>query len=145
MFLWVLWASLVRWGSLGLWSVGLGLWVRSTGDNLNLGISVCSAWWGAGVGGEGAERGSQVTEPLTCGIFYELALSPGFPGGSDSKESACWVWPLSQEDTREKGMATHSSIFAWEIPWTEESGELQSMGSQRIGHNWGIFTFFLSR
>ena len=33
-------------------------------------------------------------------------------------------------------MATHSSILAWEIPWTEESGGLQSMGSQRVGHNW---------
>ena len=37
-------------------------------------------------------------------------------------------------DTLEKGMATHSSILAWEIPWTEETGRLQSMGSQRVGH-----------
>ena len=36
----------------------------------------------------------------------------------------------------EKGMATHSSILAWKIPWTEESGGLQSMGSQRVGHDW---------
>ena len=42
---------------------------------------------------------------------------------------------LSQEDPLEKGMATHSSILAWEIPWTEESGRLQSMGLQRVGHN----------
>ena len=35
----------------------------------------------------------------------------------------------------EKGMATHSSILAWEIPWTEEPGRLQSMGSQRVGHD----------
>ena len=40
-----------------------------------------------------------------------------------------WVWPLGQEDTLEKGMATHSSILAWRIPWTEEPGGLQSMGS----------------
>ena len=40
------------------------------------------------------------------------------------------VQPLSWEDPLEKGMATHSSILAWRIPWTEESGELQSMGSQ---------------
>ena len=39
------------------------------------------------------------------------------------------------EDPLEKEMATHSSILAWEIPWTEESGRLQSMGSQRVGHN----------
>ena len=42
---------------------------------------------------------------------------------------------LGQEDPMEKGMATHSSILAWAIPWTEESGGLQSMGSQRVGRN----------
>ena len=46
-----------------------------------------------------------------------------------------WVRPLTQEDPLEKGPATHSSIFAWRIPWTEEPGRLQSMGSQRVGHN----------
>ena len=39
------------------------------------------------------------------------------------------------EDSLEKEMAAHSSILAWEIPWTEEPGKLQSMGSQRVGHN----------
>ena len=42
---------------------------------------------------------------------------------------------LSQEDPLEKGMATHFSILAWRIPWTEEPGGLQSMGSQRLGHD----------
>ena len=42
---------------------------------------------------------------------------------------------LSQEDLLEKEMATHSSILAQKIPWTEEPGRLQSMGSQRVGHN----------
>ena len=42
---------------------------------------------------------------------------------------------LSQEDSLEKGMATHSSILAWRIPWTEEPGRLQSMGLQRVGHD----------
>ena len=46
-----------------------------------------------------------------------------------------WVQSLGQEDLLEKEMATHSSIFAWKIPWMEEPGRLQSMGSQRIGHN----------
>ena len=41
-----------------------------------------------------------------------------------------WVQSLGQEDPLEKEMATHSSILAWEIPWTEEPGRLQSMGSQ---------------
>ena len=45
------------------------------------------------------------------------------------------VRPLGQEDPLEEGMATHSSILAWEIPWTEEPGGLQSMGSQRVGHD----------
>ena len=45
------------------------------------------------------------------------------------------VWSLSQEDPLEKEMATHSSILAWEIPWTQEPGGLQSMGSQRVRHH----------
>ena len=60
----------------------------------------------------------------------------GFLGGSDSKESACnagdRVQSLGQEDPLETEMATHSSILAWEIPWTEEPGGLQSMGLQRV-------------
>ena len=43
--------------------------------------------------------------------------------------------PLGQEDPLEKGMATHSCILAWTIPWTEEPGELKSMGSQKGGHD----------
>ena len=43
--------------------------------------------------------------------------------------------PLGLEDPLKKGMANHSSILAWRIPWTEEYGWLQSMGSQRVGHN----------
>ena len=46
-----------------------------------------------------------------------------------------WVQSLGWEDSLEKGMATHSSILAWRIPWTEEPGGLQSMGSQTVGHN----------
>ena len=46
-----------------------------------------------------------------------------------------WVRSLGWEDPLEKGMATHSSIFALEIPWIEETGGLQSMGTQRIGHD----------
>ena len=52
----------------------------------------------------------------------------GFPGGSDGKESTAvqqtWDCFLGQEDPLEKGMATHSSMLAWEIPWTEEPGGL---------------------
>ena len=45
------------------------------------------------------------------------------------------VLSLGQEDSLEKKMATHSIILAWRIPWTEQPGELQSMGSQRVGHD----------
>ena len=78
----------------------------------------------------------------------------GFPGGSDGKESACqcrrhgfdpWVGKLPLE----KEMATHSSILAWRIPCTEDPGGLQSMGLQRVRHDWATNThitniFFLS-
>ena len=46
-----------------------------------------------------------------------------------------WVPYLGQEDALEKAKATHSGILAWEIPWTEESGGLQSLGSQSVGHS----------
>ena len=52
--------------------------------------------------------------------------------------TAMWetqVRSLGQEDPLEKEMATHSSILAWKIPWTEEPGKVQSMGSQRVGHD----------
>ena len=46
-----------------------------------------------------------------------------------------WVQSLGWEDPLEKGTATHSSILTWRIPWTEEPGKLQSMGSNRVRHN----------
>ena len=67
----------------------------------------------------------------------------GFPGGASGKEPArqCRrqrdsVQSLGREDPLEDGMATHSSILAWRIPGIEEPGGLQSMGSQRVGHDW---------
>ena len=51
-----------------------------------------------------------------------------------------WILSLGQEDPQEKGMVTHSSILTWRIPWTEESGGPQSMGSQRVRHNWATNT-----
>ena len=74
----------------------------------------------------------------------------GSPGGSDGKESACTqVRSLSQVDLLEKGIAAHSSVLAWRIPWTEEPGRLQSMRSQRVGHdsatNSFLFSFFSQR
>ena len=67
----------------------------------------------------------------------------GFSGGLAVKNlpamQETWVWYLGQEDPLEEGMATHSSILAWEIAWTEEPGGLQSTGSQSVrhdGNNW---------
>ena len=67
----------------------------------------------------------------------------GFPGDASGKESACQsrkhkeiqVRSLGWEDPLEEGMATHSSILAWRIPWTEEPGGLWSMGQQRVRQN----------
>ena len=50
------------------------------------------------------------------------------------------VQSFGQEDRQEKEMATHSSNLAWKIPWTEDAGMLQPMGSQRVTHNWGTNT-----
>ena len=63
----------------------------------------------------------------------------GFPVDSDSKNLPAmpetWVQSLGQEDPLEKEMATHSSILAWEIPWTEQPSGLESTGSQRVRNN----------
>jgi len=63
----------------------------------------------------------------------------GFPGRSAVKNLSAMketrVQSLCQEDPLENEMATHSSILAWRIPWTEEPGGLQSMGSKSVGHN----------
>ena len=53
---------------------------------------------------------------------------------------------LSWEDPLEEAMATHSSILAWEIPWTEEAGGLQFLGSKRVGHNWAhTYIYYIIR
>ena len=55
------------------------------------------------------------------------------------------VQSLGPEDALEKGMATHSSIFAHRIPWKEKRDELQSMGWQRVGHDWGTNTYTVKK
>ena len=55
------------------------------------------------------------------------------------------VWILGQEDPLEDGIATHSSILAQRIPWTEEPGGLQSVGSQRVGHEWSDWAHVYAR
>ena len=67
----------------------------------------------------------------------------GFPHGTSDKESACpcrrhetQVQSLGREDALEEGVATHSSVLTWSLPWTEEPGGLQSTGCQRVKHDW---------
>ena len=68
-----------------------------------------------------------------------VSSKKGFPGGSDGKAAACIAGDLGlipgSERSPGEGMATHSSTLAWKIPWMEEPGRLQSMGSQRVGHD----------
>ena len=77
--------------------------------------------------------------------LYVYYIHMGFPGGASGKEPTCqcrrhrtWVRSLGREDPLEQEMATHSSSLAGKIPWTEEPGELQSMGSQRVGRDWAL-------
>ena len=68
----------------------------------------------------------------------------GFPGGLDSKETVCNAGDPGSipgsEDHLEKGTATYSNILAWRSPWTEEPGRLQSIGLQRVWHDWAANT-----
>ena len=81
-----------------------------------------------------------LTEPAFTGWYEHVG---GFSGGASGKEPAfqcrrhkrCGFDSLGQEDPLEEGMTTHSSILAWRIPWPEEPGGPQSVGSQRIRCN----------
>ena len=77
-------------------------------------------------------------ESLHVFVFPLHGYILGFPGGSESKNpremKETQIQSLSWEDPLEKGIATHSSIFAWRFLWIEEPDGLQSMWSQRVGH-----------
>ena len=85
---------------------------------------------------------------------FPLSSHPQFPEGSPQASLAAqrvkhllamresWAWSLGQEDPLEKEMATHSGTLAWKIPWAEKPVRLQSMGSQRVGHNWATSLTF---
>ena len=108
------------------------------------------------------ERSYKDTNPIMRAIWWpplylipsqrpQLQEHSNFGGGTNiqlaqmvknlSSMQETQVWFLDGEDLLEKGMATHSSILAWRIPWTEEPGRLQSIGSQGVGHNWMAFTY----
>ena len=87
------------------------------------------------------------TQQKLTRLIKDLSNDKDFHRGSDGEESGCNADLCSipgWEDPLEKEMATHSSILAWRIPWTEEPGRLQSMGSQRVRHDLATITHSLS-
>ena len=96
---------------------------------------------------EKKESASSMTNSLILKgtiFFFCNVKEEFFPGGSDGKQTTCNLGDLAStpgcEDPLEKGPATHSSILAWRISWTEEPGRLQSMGWQRVRHDCATFT-----
>ena len=90
------------------------------------GLTCCNSW---------VHKESDTTEPLNW--------TEGLPSSSTvkclpvvQKMKEILVQSLGREDPLEEGIATHSCILTWEIPWTEEPGGLQSIGSQRVRHDW---------
>ena len=116
-------ASLTRW----TW-----VWVNS------------GSWWWTGRPGMLRFMGSQSWTRLSNWTELIWSFSGGFLGASSGKEPAfqCRLnvrkmgFLLGLEDPMEKGMAIHSSILAWKIPWTDESGRLQLIGLHRFWHSW---------
>ena len=93
--------------------------------------SACNAGDPGSIPGSGRSTGEGIDYPLQyswASLVAQLVKNP--PAMWET-----WVRSLGWEDPLEKGMATHSSILAWRIPWTEEHGWLQSVGSQRVGHD----------
>ena len=111
-------------------------------------------WWLLGLRGPRAHspwlpRAIPLRSSIKQSVFYDYLSGKfwGFPGGWEVKVSASmqetWVRSLGLEDPLEKEMAIHSNTIAWKIPWTEEPGRLQSMGSRRVGYDWAT-SFSLS-
>ena len=88
------------------------------------------------------ERSLVGYSPWGCKELDTTEATESFPGGASGKEPTCqcmrlkkcWFDPPDQEDPLEGGVATHSSVLAWRIPWTEEPVRLQSIGSHRVGY-----------
>ena len=99
--------------------------------------------------GSGKSKGAEVDSHFGPGStsYLPLTLGKSLNGASQvvvvvkklpakAGDLKTQVWSLGHEDPLEEGTATHSSILAWRIPWTEETGGLQSIGSQRVGDDW---------
>ena len=98
--------------------------------------SACNARDPGSISGSGKSPGEGIGYPLKYSWSSLVAqMVKNLPAMWE-----IWVGSLGQEDPLEKGMAVHSSILAWRIPWTEEPGGLRSMGSQRVGYDWATNT-----
>ena len=99
--------------------------------------STCNAGDPGSIPGSRRSPGEGIGYPFQCSWASLVAqLVKNLPAMQETR-----IWSLGWEDTLEKEMATHSSILAWRIPWTEKPGRLQSVGLQRVGHDWGTFNF----
>ena len=74
---------------------------------------------------------SSFSPGVHCLVFIKCSVNKCLPAMRETQ-----IWSLGQEDPLEKEMATHSSTLAWKIPWMKEPGRLQSMGLQRVRHDW---------
>ena len=94
--------------------------------------STCNAGDPDSIPGSGRSTGEGIGYPLQySGTSLVAQLVKNLPA-----MQVTWVWSLGREDALEKGMATHSSILPWRIPWIKEPCGLQSIGSQRVEYNW---------
>ena len=106
------------------------IWLRK----LKQGLWINLEGWDKEGGGREFQKGGDICIPMTSLVAQMVKHLPTM------RETR--VQSLGREYLLEKEMATHSSILAWKIPWTEEPGRLQSMGSQRVGHDWATFFLF---
>ena len=108
------------------------LYIRGFPGSSAVKESTCNAGDPNSIPGSGRSPGEGIGYPLQYSWASLVAqLVKNLP-----TMQLTWVWSLGWEDSLEEGMATNSSIFAWRIPWPEGPGGLQSMGSQRVGHDW---------
>ena len=121
-------------------------WLDGIMDSMDVSLKELRVWWWSGRPGMLRFMGSQrvghdwATElNWTDTFLWAFLVAQTVKNLPAVKE--IWVQSLAGKDSLEKEMATHSSILAWRTPWTEEPAQLQSMGSQRVGHDRAIFTY----
>ena len=120
-------------GHLGMWYPAPSVhWLTEQDEVQVVGAGLPRCWGRVSASQPGTEAAQKPRS-------VRASLLLGFPGSSDGKAFAynagdlgTWVWSLGQEDPLKEGIATHSSIHAWKIPWTKELSGLQSMGLQRV-------------